>query len=637
MLDRRLVRLAASHRLLLSLTIGAGAAGGLLTLVQAWLLSQVIAAVFLGGQRLADVAPGLGWLLVVIGLRVLAVLVGDIAAGRVAVQVKTGLRLALFDHLVALGPLRVQAERTGELTSTVLDGVESLDAYFSQFLPQLAGAAVVPLTILLVVLPRDPLSGLVLLLTAPLIPFFMVLIGKATDSLARRQYTLLGDLSAHILDVMQGLRTLKELGQSRAQARRIERASAGYGQATMSVLRVAFLSSLVLELVATISTAIVAVEVGLRLLAGRLDFQPALFILLLAPEFYLPLRTLGLRFHAATAGVAAANRILAVLALRPEGLQPDKDHAENAMSGATRPAAHTPPTVMPNAVRHLLCQHSERRPLTPLGLTVEGTEQGSGASAPSELPEGTLRSAQGDRWRTISLRGVHVAYDGGQPALTGVSCAIEAGQTVALVGPSGAGKTTLANLLLRFVAPIGGEVKVDGQPLADIPVAAWRAGVAWVPQTSALFNASVADNIRLARPEASLAEVQAAARLAHLDDVVMALPQGYDTPIGESGGRLSGGQAQRLALARAFLKDAPLLILDEPTSQVDPDLEAQLQDATERLMRGRTVVLIAHRLSTVARADQILVLDHGHIVQRGVHADLLAQPGLYRRLVSPDA
>ncbi len=287
--------------------------GGLLTVAQAWLVSVVIARVFLGGAVLADVTPDLALLLAVIAARGLTVFGSDVAAGRVAVRVKTELRALLFDHLLALGPRYAQGQRTGELTATLVEGVEALDPYFSQYLPQLALATLVPLTVLAAVFPRDPLSAVVLLVTAPLIPLFMVLIGNATDALAKRQYNLLSHLSAHFLDVLQGLTTLKQLGQARRQARVIERTSERYREATLAVLRVAFLSALALELLSTLSTAIVAVEIGLRLLYGRLEFQPALFILILAPEFYLPLRLLGARFDAATAGLAAWRRISEVL------------------------------------------------------------------------------------------------------------------------------------------------------------------------------------------------------------------------------------------------------------------------------------------------------------------------------------
>jgi thiol reductant ABC exporter CydD subunit len=486
----------------------------------------------------------------------------------VASRVKIDLRQRLTAHLLALGPTYARGERTGELTHTAVEGVEALDAYFGQYLPQLALAALIPLTILIFVFPIDLLSGLVLLLTAPLIPVFMLLIGNLADALTKRQWASLSHMSAHFLDVLQGLTTLKLLGRSREQLRIIAEISERYRQTTLGVLRVAFLSALVMEWAATLSTAVVAVEIGLRLLYGHLPFEEAFFILLLAPEFYLPLRLLGVRFHAGIAGVAAAQRIFEVL-----------DEAK------IEPRAKAKADLHPDLHIH--------------------------------------------------FADVHYAYDDGQrAALKGFSCQISSGQKVALVGPSGAGKSTVVHLLLRFIEPERGGITVNGSPLADLPATIWRQQVAWVPQNPYLFFATVAENIRLADPEAALEAVIHAAQQAHAHEFIQALPQGYDTLVGERGARLSGGQVQRIALARAFLRDAPLLILDEATSNLDPLHETLLHQALERLMQGRTVLVIAHRLNTVYRADQILVLQGGRVVEAGTHAALMERDGLYRRMVT---
>ena len=576
MFDRHLFRQALPAQPYLMTSVALGFMGGCLAVVQAWLLSSVISRVFLEGARLAQVTPLLAVLLGVIGLRSAAAWGAEVAAGTVARRVKKGLREVVFAHLLALGPAYTQGERTGELTATVMDGVEALDPYFSQYLPQLAAAALVPLTILMVVLPLDWVSGVVLLFTAPLIPVFMVLIGKAAEALTRKQFDLLGRLSAHFLDTLQGLATLKTLGQSRAQAKVIGRVSDQYRQATLAVLRVAFLSALVLEMVATISTALVAVEVGLRLLYARMAFQPALMILILAPEFYFPLRQLGLRFHAAASGASAAKRIFDILAVQP-----------------------------------------------PAGLR-----------SPAEPCVGAETTASSPEWETITFSDVHFSYGEGRAALRGVSCAIPSRQKTALVGPSGAGKSTIVQLLLRFVVPEAGEIWSGKKPLGAIDLAAWRSKIAWVPQAPHLFHDTIAANLRLACPEATDEALVLAAQRAHLHDFVATLPQGYETPVGEGGARLSAGQAQRLALARAFLKDAPFLILDEPASNVDPELEALLQDATDRLMKGRTVLVIAHRLNTIYQAEQILVVSEGRVIEAGSHASLFRQRGLYHRLLS---
>ncbi len=580
-IQRRLISLGFSRSLTLLLVIVLGWSGGLFILLQAWLLSRVVDSVFLQGSALMDVAGLMGILAAAIILRALAAWGAELSASRLALDLKSELRDRLLRHLAALGPGFTQGEQTGELAASAIEGVEALDAYFSQYLPQVAVSTVIPITILLVIFPLDLLTFIIFLLTAPLIPLFMVLIGKAAETLTRRQWQTLSRLNATLLDVLQGLTTLKLLGQSRRQADTLQQASDRFRDITLGVLRVTFLSALALELLATLSTAVVAVEIGLRLLYARLDFQQAFFILLLAPEFYQPLRQLGARFHAGMAGVTAAGRIFELLDQRL-------------------------PSVTASKTREM---HAELRA--------------------SEEPVNEHQHLE-----KIQFVDVSYAYPArGSPALREVSFTIPHGKTTALVGPSGAGKSTLASLLLRFIEPDSGEVRVGSQPLGQIDAARWREQVAWVSQKPYLFNDTLAGNLRLARPEASRKELEQAVRAAGLEDFIASLPDGYETRIGEQGARLSGGQAQRLALARAFLRNAPLLILDEPTSSLDPALEAQLSSAVEALMQGRTTLVIAHRLSTVYQADQIVVLEAGAVVDSGRHADLASRDGLYARLV----
>jgi ATP-binding cassette subfamily C protein CydCD len=563
-MHRRLIALTNDTRLPLILTILAGFFVGLLTIWQAWLLSNIINAVFLEGASLEEVMHSLGWMLVAITGRGLLTWVHEVAANRLATRIKTDLRQRLFAHLLKLGPAYSRGQRTGELSTAAVEGIEALDAYFSQYLPQLAITALIPISILVVVFPIDLLSGVILLVTAPLIPFFMIMIGRGAEALTKRQFNTLSLLSAHFLDSLQGLTTLKLFGQSRAQARTIEQVSEKFRDATLGVLRVTFLSALVLELLATLSTAVIAVEIGFRLLYARMDFQPALFLLVLAPEFYMPLRALGARFHAGMAGTTAARRIYQIL---------------------DTPATHP---------------------------------------QPMEVREDIS---------AVALSNVTFTYPGEQtPALKEIDLEIQAGQHIALVGKTGAGKTTLANLLLGFIQPTLGQVKTcyktcvaDGAP----PMSR----VAWVPQKPHLFHDTVAANICLGRQDAKPEEITGAAKAAHLHEFIDSLPQKYETIIGEGGARLSNGQAQRLALARAFLKNAPILILDEPTSSLDPETEALLEGSTRQLMHGRTVITIAHRLNTVFKADRILVLDTGQIVECGTHQELLAKNGMYAGMV----
>lgn len=553
----RLLRLARQARFVLFLTVLTGLLAGLLTIAQSYILSVTVNDVFLEKQTLLQVTHWLQLLLLVIAARGILTWINEVAANAVAVRVKADLRRRLFSHILVLGPAYSRGQRTGELSAAAVDGIEALDAYFSQYLPQLVISTLVPVSILILIFPLDPLSGVVLLLTAPLIPFFMYIIGRGAEVVTRRQFETLSRLSAYFLDSLQGLTTLKLFGQSKAQARNIARVSDQYRDTTLKVLQTTFLSAFALELLATISVAIIAVEVGLRLLYGQMAFQEALLLLILAPEFYLPLRMLGMRFHAGMQGTSAARRIFEIL--------------------------DTP------------------------------------------VPSGQLSASSDQSDGSITLENVTFTYPGGTtPALHNVNLRIKRGKHIALVGRTGAGKSTLASLLLGFIRPTSGRIVTDYDPGKDI---------AWVPQTPHLFHDTIAANIRLADPDASDKQVMTAARAAKLEVFIESLPEKYDTVVGEGAARLSSGQAQRLALARAFLKDAPVLILDEPTSSLDPETESMLEESTRQLMQGRTVVTIAHRLNTIFNSGQIVVINDGRIVETGTHHELLAKNGTYARMV----
>jgi thiol reductant ABC exporter CydD subunit len=584
MFPRRLLALARSTGLALSLTILLGFLGGLLTISQAWFFARIINDVFLGGLTRAALMPVLIALISIVAVKAALLWGAEVSANVVAQRVKLDLRARLLEHLVALGPAYTQSERTGELALAAVEGVENLEAYFSQYLPQLVLAASIPLSALLLVFPIDPLSGLVFALTAPLVPFFMILIGRSSEALTGRQFATLSRLSAHFFDVLQGLTTLKALNQSKSQAQVIAQVSERYRDVTMQVLRVTFLSALALELLTTLSTAIIAVEIGFRLLYHRLDFLPAFFILVLAPDFYLPLRLLGLRFHAGMTGVSAAKRIFEIL-----------DVPVIQLSGYPVDQLPAQPD---NRISEKLDNRSTGQP------------------------------------DNITFDAVSYTYPNREtPALADISFSILPGQLTALVGASGAGKSTIASLLMRFVEPASGQILVDGQPLASIPPEVWRQRVGWVPQNPYLFNDTLAANLRLAKPDAPETDLIRACERAGLLDFIRTLPDGFETVVGERGARLSGGQAQRLALARAFLTDAPFLLLDEPTSSLDPALEAELQTSVRELMEGRTTLVIAHRLSTVYQAEQIVALEAGKVAEIGAHAALRGKNGVYAQLI----
>ncbi len=577
---RWLVNQARSARAWTLWSAGLGFAGGALVIAQAALLARIVyGAVVLGLAREELRVFFWGAAGVVVARAALA-WAREAAGFRAGAQVRETVRAALTAHLAALGPLYAAARPSGALASTAVENVEALHDFFARFLPQLALAATIPAAILWVVFPLSWAAGGLLLFSAPLIPLFTALIGMGAESISQRHFQSLARMSAHFLDVLQGLGTLKLFGRSRDEAERVGRVSADFRRRTMGVLRVAFLSSAVLEFLSCISIALVAVYLGVGFL-GYVDFgtygrpltlESGLFILLLAPEFYQPLRELGACYHARADAVGAAREILKVLAESPPG---------------------------------------------------------AGGGGKSGVGGGPAR---------IRFDGVRLAYAGGRrAALEGVSFEVGAGERVVLAGPSGGGKTSIFNLLLRFCSPEGGRILVDDIPIEFIEPGTWRRRLAWIGQEPVLFEGTVRENIRLGRPGASASEIETAARQAGVEDVARRLPRGLDTPVGEGGLGLSRGQAQRVALARAFLKDAPILLLDEPTASLDPENEALVMAAIERLSRGRTVILATHRLAHVRHAERILVVAEGRIAEQGTCRELMAAGGMFRHLAAPRA
>jgi thiol reductant ABC exporter CydD subunit len=550
---RRLIGVSRAARLHLAATVVLGLLSTALVVAQATLLAHVVARVFLEGATLSDVSGSMWWLAGVSAGRGL-IAAGFESAGRHgAARVMAGLRERLVRHLLLARPGGLQDEQAGELAATAVQGVDSLEAYFARYLPQVVLSVLVPPAILLWVLPRNWEAAAILAVTVPLIPVFMVLIGKVAAHRARRRWRTLSLLSARFLDLVSGLETLRAFGRAEAAARAIGDAGERYRRETMATLRIGFLSALVLELAATLGTALVAVTVGVQLAAGSLELEAGLCVLILAPELYAPLRDLGSQFHAGADGLAAAERILQVLAV-------------------------------------------------PGGVTVR--EPRHDAPDPALAP--------------ISLADVRFSYPGrGAPVLDGVSCELAPGRVTALVGPSGSGKTTLARLLLRLSDPDSGAVACGGVDLRNFEPAAWRARVAWVPQRCTIFAGSVADNVRLTRPAASERELADALRAAGAEELVAELPEGTRTRVGDGGRRLSAGQSRRLALARAFLSDARLVVLDEPTAHLDAESASGIEAAVAQLAEGRTVLLITHRRELAKRCDHVLELRDGTIATPG--------------------
>ena len=541
----------------LAATVGLGIAGTALILAQAGLLAHALATAARGSATVAALGGTLLALLAVVVARAAVTYGGEMAALRAATTVKSRLRRALADRAVRLGPVWLGGQRTGEIAALATRGLDGLDPYFARYLPQLVLAAVVPIAVLARVAVADWISAVIIAVTLPLIPIFAVLVGWHTKAQTRRQWRLLATLAGHFLDVVEGLPTLKVFGRAKAQEEAIEKVTSTHRVATMSTLRVAFLSALVLELTAAVATALVAVEVGLRLLHGQLGYETALVVLLLTPEAYLPLRAVGAQFHASMEGAAAAGRVFEIL--------------DTTAPGQVQP------------VQRAVADH---------------------------------RSVGADlRTQEIRLTGVTVIYPGrDRPALDGVNITIRPGERVVLTGPSGAGKSSLLALLLRFIEPAEGTIQVHGTDLATIPADQWLTQIAWVPQQPHLFAGSAADNIALGRDDASPDDIRWAARLAGAAEFIEALPGAYRAPLGERGLRLSAGQRQKIALARAFLRDAPLLLMDEPTAHLDPASARQIGKAIDTVLTDRTVILVSHAQGWTGDTGRIIRLDQGELM-----------------------
>jgi thiol reductant ABC exporter CydD subunit len=537
---RRLLDGSPASRRYVSYAVALGALTTALVIAQAWLIADIVDGAFHRHQTLAELRLPVELLLVVVFARSLDACGSETVANRCSARAKCELRDRLLER--AAVEAASSAAAAGEVATLATRGIDALDAYFARYLPQLVLCVLVPVAVLAVILPSDWVAAAIIAVTIPLVPVFMALIGATTRESTQRQLATLQRLSGHFLDVVVGLPTLKVFGRAKAQAATIARLSERCRETAMANLRVTFLSSLALELLATISVALVAVAVGLQLMAGRLELRSGLFVLVLAPEAYLALRQLGAGYHAGAEGLAAAGQVFEVL-----------DRPTPAQGNVT---------LVPDPAR-----------------------------------------------RRIIVAGLRVRYGGRpEPVIDGVSFEIEPGETVAITGPSGCGKSTLLKVLLRLLDAEAGHVSVGGIELTTLDRDAWRGRVAWVPQRAHLFAGSIADNVRLGRPDASDRSVRAALAAAGLDEVVGSLPGGMATELGERGAGLSAGERQRVVLARAFLRDAPLLLLDEPTANLDRATEQRVVEAIVGHCRGRTVLLVAHRPALLELADRVLHL-----------------------------
>ncbi|NYI98053.1 ATP-binding cassette subfamily C protein CydD [Streptomonospora nanhaiensis] len=680
-LDPRLIRTARSVRVYLAVTVVSGVAVTGFVLAQAWLLSHVISGAAEGAGA-AELSWAVSAVAAVAVGRAAVAYAAETAALRSAAKAKSELRRRLVAHVTGTesggadvgthgggapqdstdarrprGSSGAEAvwlsgqagseegtstPRAGELVTLATRGLDALDDYFARYLPQLVLAVLVPVAVLVVVAGADWISAIVIAVTLPLIPIFMALVGWHTQARTQRQWQLLNRLGGHFLDVVEGLPTLAIFRRAKAQAAIIRRITDEHRRTTMSTLRVAFLSAFVLELLSTLAVALVAVEIGIRLMYGMLDFQTALLVLILAPEAYLPLREVGARFHASMEGVAAAEQVFTELerrrasgvgaveseadqqrpqsGARSRSLQENTTLERRRASGVGAVESEADQQRPQSGARSRSLQENttlERRRASGVG-DGEAPHPAAPPPAPSRSPEGTSTAP----W--IRLDQVTLTYPGRDiPALDRADLVIAPGRSVLLMGPSGSGKSTLLSLLLRFLEPTSGRVLIrepgapdtpEGwTPLDDVPPDQWRRRIAWVPQSPYLFDDTVAGNIRLGDPDAGMDAVRRAAELAEADAFIRALPQGYDTRLGERGARLSAGQRQRIAVARAFLRDAPVVLLDEPTAHLDPDNAAAVRVAVRRLLAERTGVVVAHDAHWADAVDEVVAVHAGHV------------------------
>jgi ATP-binding cassette subfamily C protein CydD len=565
----------------LSRAIALGSINGILMILQTAMLAYLIdLAIFPNVEASLNKAQSNGAItdsaaftdITTISLALVAIIFCRAALGyfsecysrRGAMDIKTNIRSRLLNRLFQFGPAYTETKGSAKLSHLLHQGIDSLEDYFAGYLPVIAYCAVIPLAILIAVFPIDWQSGLILLVTAPMVPFFMILIGHKAQRLNQEHWAKLQRMSSHFLDIIQGLTQLKIFNASRREIAAVKRISDDYGDETMGILKIAFLSSFVLEFLASISIALVAVILGFRLYYGDVDYVFALWVLLLAPEFYLPFRQLGTQYHAKMAGVSAAEDLVEILN------QPQVNYS------------------------------------------LEET-----FTAPFSISVSQAEFAYPDRSNTLSQVNLEFSTQG----------------LYAVIGESGSGKSTLIDMVLGFVQPDSGHVVANGQPLTSANRDHWLKHCGWISQQAQLFYGSLAFNVALSDNYQDELVIEALER-AGLANFVQTLEQDIETEIGENGAGLSGGQAQRLALARVFYHQPDVLILDEPTSHLDQQTEQMITASINAYAENHIVIVIAHRLHTVIDAKKIIVLEQGKVIESGTHQELLTHDGYYAQQVN---
>lgn len=538
---------------------------------QAYFFVTIVDRVFLRGHTFQEILPFLGGLLAVLAARAALAYWSGLTGVKLAAKVKRDFRIALLRKF-SNSPVQASLKgQSGQKVSVMMDAVDEIDPYFSRYVPQVIQSSIIPIMILIAAFSQHVNTGLIILVTAPFIPIFMIVVGLKTKKKSEEQMDKLNAFSGTFLDTLQGLTTLKLFGRSAKQQETIESSSLSFRDATMEVLRIAFLSSLMLEFISMLAIGLIALEVGLQLVVfENVTFFTAFFVLVLAPEFYLYLKELGSAFHTGRGSMGAAKKV---------------------------------------------------------------TDELAEEEAPMEWGDESLTTEDGPP--SIQLKNLGFRYGEQGFAINNLSVDIPPYTQLALIGRSGAGKSTLLNLMAGLIRPTEGEVLVDGKPLFEYEEKGWFDRVSYISQNPYLFSGTIAENIAIGgKAEATQAEIKAAAEKAGILTLIESLPEGFQTRIGEAGRGLSGGEKQRLALARAFLKKPSVILFDEPTTGLDLQTERILQASMKELAKTSTVITVAHRLHTIKKADSILLLESGELIARGKHEELVEAVPAYREMVS---
>ncbi|MFD1179494.1 thiol reductant ABC exporter subunit CydD [Paenibacillus puldeungensis] len=541
-------------------------------ILQAKWLAEVVSALF-AGAKLQEQVGGAVLFLLAFTVRQICALLQQKTAYRFAEHTGRDLRKQVLEKLFELGPRFAGKEGTGNLVTLVLEGVTKFRGYLELFIPRMLGTGMTPVLILAYVFMLDLTSGIIITVTMPILIVFLILVGLAARKQTEKQLKSYRLLSNHFVDSLRGLETLKYLGRSKSHRTSIDKVSDSYRSATMRTLRVAFLSSFSLDFFTMLSVASVAVGLGVRLVNGDIMLLPALTVLILAPEYFLPVRMVGADFHATLDGKQAGEAMNEII------------------SAAEEEAAKAAP-----------------------------------------VPEGANLSWTPDSELVLSGIGVTHEQEAG-PSLANVSLKFHGMGKIGIIGESGAGKSTLIDLIGGFLRPTAGAFEINGTKLGDLAAPGWREQITYIPQNPYIFSSTLADNIRFNAPNATREEVERAAVAAGLEGLVRQLPGGLDELIGGGGRSLSGGQEQRVALARALLSKRPIILLDEPTAHLDIETEYELKDTMLPLFTGKLVLLATHRLHWMRQMDYIIVMEQGRVAETGTHDELMAKQGAYYKMV----